>query len=152
MTKEILAVVEVVSNEKGVAKEIIFDALEAALASATRKRHPEDVDVRVAIDRETGEYDTFRRWEVVDDDAIVMSADELPEPEVDAGSQTGGEGEEEEEEPARGTGPRPAEFSPRRDAPRVAAPAAVPPRGRPDWRAPPGHPRVCAPTRNAEPA
>ena len=55
MTKEILAVVEVVSNEKGVAKEIIFDALEAALASATRKRHPEDVDVRVAIDRETGD-------------------------------------------------------------------------------------------------
>ena len=101
MTKEILAVVDVVSNEKGVAKEIIFDALEAALASATRKRHPEDVDVRVAIDRETGEYDTFRRWEVVDDDAIVMSADELPEPEVDADSQTGGEGEEEEAEGPR---------------------------------------------------
>ena len=101
MTKEILAVVDVVSNEKGVAKEIIFDALEAALASATRKRHPEDVDVRVAIDRETGEYDTFRRWEVVEDDAIVMSADELPEPEVDADSQTGGEGEEEEAEGPR---------------------------------------------------
>lgn len=108
MTKEILAVVEVVSNEKGVAKEIIFDALEAALASATRKRHPEDVDVRVAIDRETGEYDTFRRWEVVDDDAIVMSADELPEPEVDADSQTGGEGEEQEAE-----GPR--VFSPQKE-------------------------------------
>ena len=101
MTKEILAVVDVVSNEKGVAKEIIFDALEAALASATRKRHPEDVDVRVAIDRETGEYDTFRRWEVVEDDAIVMSADELPESEVDADSQTGGEGEEEEAEGPR---------------------------------------------------
>jgi len=84
-----LAVVEVVSNEKGVAKEIIFEALEAALASATRKRHPEDVDVRVAIDRETGEYDTFRRWQVVDDDAVVMSADELPEPEVDAVSNSG---------------------------------------------------------------
>ncbi|TDJ20211.1 MAG: transcription termination/antitermination protein NusA [Gammaproteobacteria bacterium] len=108
MTKEILAVVEVVSNEKGVAKEIIFDALEAALASATRKRHPEDVDVRVAIDRETGEYDTFRRWEVVDDDAIVMSADELPEPEVDADSHTGGEGEEQEAE-----GPR--VFSPQKE-------------------------------------
>jgi len=101
MTKEILAVVDVVSNEKGVAKEIIFDAIEAALASATRKRHPEDVDVRVAIDRETGEYDTFRRWEVVDDDAIVMSADELPEPEVDADPQTGGDGEEEEAEGPR---------------------------------------------------
>ena len=106
MTKEILAVVEVVSNEKGVAKEIIFEAIEAALASATRKRHPEEVDVRVAIDRETGEYDTFRRWEVVDDDAIVLSADELPEPVVDADTGTGGEGEEEEAEGPRVFSPK----------------------------------------------
>ncbi len=106
MTKEILAVVDVVSNEKGVAKEIIFEALEAALASATRKRHPEEVDVRVAIDRETGEYDTFRRWEVVDDDAIVLSADELPEPVVDADTGTGGEGEEEEAEGPRVFSPK----------------------------------------------
>ena len=106
MTKEILAVVDVVSNEKGVAKEIIFEALEAALASATRKRHPEDVDVRVAIDRETGEYDTFRRWEVVDDDAIVLSADELPEPVIDADSETGGEGQEEEAEGPRVFSPK----------------------------------------------
>ena len=114
MTKEILAVVDAVSNEKGVAKEIIFEALEAALASATRKRHPDEVDVRVAIDRDTGEYDTYRRWEVVDDDAIVMSADELPEPEVEAQShgaahgETHGEGDGDEEEPA---GPR--VFSPK---------------------------------------
>jgi len=106
MTKEILAVVDVVSNEKGVAKEIIFEALEAALASATRKRHPDEVDVRVAIDRETGEYDTFRRWEVVDDDAIVLSADELPEPVIDADSETGGEGEEEEAEGPRVFSPK----------------------------------------------
>ena len=106
MTKEILAVVDVVSNEKGVAKEIIFEALEAALASATRKRHPDEVDVRVAINRETGEYDTFRRWEVVDDDAIVLSADELPEPVVDADSETGGEGEEEEAEGPRVFSPK----------------------------------------------
>ncbi len=106
MTKEILAVVDVVSNEKGVAKEIIFEAIEAALASATRKRHPEEVDVRVAIDRETGEYDTFRRWEVVDDDAIVLSADELPEPVVDADTGTGGEGEEEEAEGPRVFSPK----------------------------------------------
>ena len=106
MTREILAVVEVVSNEKGVAKEIIFEAIEAALASATRKRHPEEVDVRVAIDRETGEYDTFRRWEVVDDDAIVLSADELPEPVVDADTGTGGEGEEEEAEGPRVFSPK----------------------------------------------
>jgi transcription termination/antitermination protein NusA len=98
MTKEILAVVDAVSNEKGVAKEIIFEALEAALASATRKRHPEDVDVRVAIDRETGEYDTFRRWEVVDDETIVMSADELPEPEVESPAAPVAEGEEPEED------------------------------------------------------
>jgi N utilization substance protein A len=106
MTKEILAVVDAVSNEKGVAKEIIFEALEAALASATRKRHPDEVDVRVAIDRETGEYDTFRRWEVVDDDAIVLSADELPEPPADTPSQPGIEGEEEEVEGPRVFSPK----------------------------------------------
>jgi N utilization substance protein A len=101
MTKEILAVVDAVSNEKGVAKEIIFEALEAALASATRKRHPDEVDVRVAIDRDSGEYDTFRRWEVVDDDAVVMSAEELPEPPADDPSQPGIEAEEQEDEGPR---------------------------------------------------
>lgn len=68
MNKEILLVVDAVSNEKGVGKGIIFEAIEAALASATRKRHGSEVDVRVAINRETGDYDTFRRWEVVADD------------------------------------------------------------------------------------
>ena len=53
MSKEILMVVDAVSNEKGVDKDIIFEAIEAALASATRRRHGEDIDVRVAIDRET---------------------------------------------------------------------------------------------------
>jgi len=69
MNKEILLVAEAVSNEKGVDKEVIFEAIEAALASATRKRHRQDIDARVAIDRETGDYETFRCWEVVDDDA-----------------------------------------------------------------------------------
>ncbi|HHH43505.1 MAG TPA: transcription termination/antitermination protein NusA, partial [Gammaproteobacteria bacterium] len=64
MSKEILLVVDAVANEKGVDKDVIFGAIEAALASATKKRHEEDIEVRVAIDRETGEYDTFRRWEV----------------------------------------------------------------------------------------
>jgi N utilization substance protein A len=64
--KEILTVVDVVSNEKSVSKEIIFDALEAALASATKKRYSDEIDVRVAIDRETGDYAAFRRWEIVD--------------------------------------------------------------------------------------
>ncbi|HEY5701244.1 MAG TPA: transcription termination/antitermination protein NusA, partial [Gammaproteobacteria bacterium] len=75
MSREILTVVEAVSNEKGVAKDIIFEAIEAALASATRKRHKEDIEVRVAIDRETGDYDTFRRWLVVDD-AEMLEPDE----------------------------------------------------------------------------
>ncbi|MGR8920910.1 MAG: transcription termination factor NusA [Gammaproteobacteria bacterium] len=64
--KEILTVVDVVSNEKSVGKEIIFDALEAALASATKKRFAEDVECRVAIDRDSGDYHAFRRWEVID--------------------------------------------------------------------------------------
>ena len=68
MSKEILLVVDAVSNEKGVDKEIIFEAIEAALASATKKRQFEDIDVRVAIDRETGAYETFRRWLVMDDE------------------------------------------------------------------------------------
>jgi N utilization substance protein A len=67
MNKEILMVVEVVSNEKGVSKEIIFEAIEAALATATKKRNREDVEVRVSIDRKTGDYETFRRWEVLED-------------------------------------------------------------------------------------
>jgi N utilization substance protein A len=67
MSKEILLVVDAVSNEKGVDKEVIFGAIEAALASATRKRHDEDIDARVAIDRVTGDYQTFRRWEVVEE-------------------------------------------------------------------------------------
>ncbi|HKK14470.1 MAG TPA: transcription termination factor NusA [Gammaproteobacteria bacterium] len=68
MNKEILLVVEAVSNEKGVAKEIIFEAIEAALASATKKRHGGEIDARVAIDRQSGDYETFRRWQVVDDE------------------------------------------------------------------------------------
>src|ERR1700683_2044577 len=69
MNKEILMVVDAVSNEKGVDKEIIFEALEAALASATRKKHGEDWDARVSINRKTGDYETFRRWEVFADDS-----------------------------------------------------------------------------------
>ncbi|MDH5219321.1 MAG: transcription termination/antitermination protein NusA, partial [Gammaproteobacteria bacterium] len=68
MSKEILLVVDAVSHEKGVEKEIIFEAIESALATATRKRHGEDIEVRVAIDRQSGDYETFRRWLVVDDE------------------------------------------------------------------------------------
>ena len=76
MNKEILMVVDAVSNEKGVDKEVIFEALEAALASATRKKFGEEWDVRVAIDRRSGDYDTFRRWKVFTDDSTELEAPE----------------------------------------------------------------------------
>jgi N utilization substance protein A len=79
VNKEILMVVDAVSNEKGVDKEVIFEALEAALASATRKKHGEELDVRVQIDRKTGDYDTFRRWKVFADDSTEL---EVPEREL----------------------------------------------------------------------
>ena len=79
MNKEILLVVDAVSNEKSVDKEIIFGALEAALASATRKQHGEEWDVRVQINRKTGDYDTFRRWKVFADDSREM---EVPQREL----------------------------------------------------------------------
>jgi N utilization substance protein A len=69
MSKEILLVVDAVSNEKGVEKSVIFEAIEAALASATRKRYGDDIDVRVAINRANGSYETFRRWKVFADDS-----------------------------------------------------------------------------------
>lgn len=65
MSKEILLVVESVSHEKGVSKDVIFEAIESALAMATKKRYGEEAEFRVAIDRESGEYETFRTWKVV---------------------------------------------------------------------------------------
>jgi len=79
MNKEILLVADAVSNEKGVDREIIFEAIEAALASATRRRHGDDIEVRVAIDRESGEYNTFRRWLVFEDDSTEL---EFPDREL----------------------------------------------------------------------
>ncbi|GGI72844.1 transcription termination factor NusA [Shewanella gelidii] len=67
MNKEILLVAEAVSNEKGVPREKIFEALETALATATKKKYEGDIEVRVAIDRKTGHYDTYRRWMAVED-------------------------------------------------------------------------------------
>lgn len=69
MNKEILTVVDTVSNEKGVPKEVIFQAVEIALATATKKKHRADIEVRVQIDRKTGDYDTFQCWNVVTDDS-----------------------------------------------------------------------------------
>ncbi len=64
--KEILLVADAVSNEKGVSKEVIFEAIEAALAMATRKGHEQEIDAKVVIDRETGDYETFRQWLIVE--------------------------------------------------------------------------------------
>ena len=75
MSKEILLVVDAVSNEKGVSKDVIFEALEAALASAARRLNEQERDVIVVIDRETGDYETFRRWEIIEDDAEMEFED-----------------------------------------------------------------------------
>ena len=95
MNKEILLVVDAVSNEKGVDKEIIFEAIEAALASATRKKHGGDIEVRVQIDRETGDYETFRRWQAVEAPEgealenplaeITLEAAQAVDPEIELG-------------------------------------------------------------------
>ena len=70
MSREILLLVDALAREKNVDKDIVFGALELALASATKKRFPGDVDVRVAIDRQTGDYEAFRRWQVVSEEEL----------------------------------------------------------------------------------
>lgn len=77
MSKEILLVVEAVSNEKDVSKDVIFEAIEVALATATKKRYDEEADIRVVIDRTTGDYETFRTWKVVADDQLALLGTEL---------------------------------------------------------------------------
>ncbi len=76
MSKEILVMAEVVSNEKGVDKEVIFEAVEAALVSATKKLSPLDIEVSVKIDRRSGNYQTFRLWSVVDDEQEIERPDQ----------------------------------------------------------------------------
>lgn len=78
MSREVLLLVDALAREKNVNKEIVFGALEHALAQATKKRYEGDVDVRVSIDRETGEFESFRRWHVVPDEAGLQ----LPDQEV----------------------------------------------------------------------
>ncbi|AZZ99027.1 MULTISPECIES: transcription termination factor NusA [Pseudoalteromonas] len=95
MAKEILLVAEAVSNEKAVPREKIFEALEFALATATKKKHDGEIEVRVSIDRKTGEYDTFRRWMVVNPQEdgslenpyaeITFEAAQVEEPEIQLG-------------------------------------------------------------------
>jgi N utilization substance protein A len=93
MSKEILYVADAVSNEKGVDKEIIFQAIEAALATATRKKNGKDIDVRVDIDRDSGEYDTYRRWLVIDKDMpmenplceVTLEVAQMDNPDIEPG-------------------------------------------------------------------
>jgi len=75
MNKEILAVVEAVSNEKSLPREKIFEALESALSTATKKKYEQEIDVRVSIDRKSGDFDTFRRWVIVDE--VTMPTREI---------------------------------------------------------------------------
>lgn len=77
MNKEILLVADAVSHEKGVDRELIFQAIELALATATKKRYDEDSDIRVVIDRDTGDYETFRRWLVRDNDTMAALGTEF---------------------------------------------------------------------------
>lgn len=93
MNKEILLVVDAVSNEKAVPREKIFQALETALATATKKKYEGEIEVRVEIDRKTGDYDTYRRWVVVADQAsmenaygeITLEAAQIDDPEIQVG-------------------------------------------------------------------
>jgi transcription termination/antitermination protein NusA len=77
MSRELLMQADALSREKNVSKDIVFASLEAALASATKKRFKDDVEVRVAIDRETGAYDSFRRWQVVADEVVEVPARQI---------------------------------------------------------------------------
>ncbi|HET8710002.1 MAG TPA: transcription termination factor NusA [Spongiibacteraceae bacterium] len=77
MNKEILLVAEAVSNEKGVPRGVIFEAIEQALATATKKRYDEEADIQVTIDRVTGDYTTMRRWKVVSDDQVALLGTEF---------------------------------------------------------------------------
>ena len=93
MNKEILLVVDAVSNEKAVPREKIFQALETALATATKKKYEGEIEVRVEIDRKTGDYDTYRRWVVVADQVsmenpygeITLEAAQIEQPDIQIG-------------------------------------------------------------------
>ena len=78
MNREMLMLVDAISREKNVERDVVFGAVESALAQATKKLYPGDVDIRVAVDRDSGDYETFRRWHVVPDEAGLQ----LPEQEI----------------------------------------------------------------------
>ncbi|NDF46458.1 MAG: transcription termination/antitermination protein NusA, partial [Betaproteobacteria bacterium] len=75
MNREMLMLVDAISREKNVERDVVFGAVELALAQATKKLYEGDVDIRVAMDRDTGDYETFRRWLVVPDSAGLQNPD-----------------------------------------------------------------------------
>ncbi|MBO9514337.1 MAG: transcription termination/antitermination protein NusA [Variovorax sp.] len=93
MNREMLMLVDAISREKNVERDVVFGAVESALAQATKKLYPGDVDIRVAIDRDSGDYETFRRWHVVPDEAglqlpdqeilLFEAKEEMPDIEID---------------------------------------------------------------------
>ena len=93
MNREMLMLVDAISREKTVERDLVFGAVESALASATKKLHGADVDIRVSVDRETGDYDTYRRWHVVPNEAglqipdaeilLFEAQEQIPDIEVD---------------------------------------------------------------------
>ena len=76
MNRELLMLVEAISREKNVERDVVFGAVESALAQATKKLYEGDVDIRVAVDRDSGDYETFRRWHVVPDEAGLQLPDQ----------------------------------------------------------------------------
>jgi N utilization substance protein A len=78
MSRELLLLVDALAREKNVQKDIVFGALELAIGSATKRKANEEMDVRVAIDRETGEFESFRRWQIVPDDAVELPESQIP--------------------------------------------------------------------------
>lgn len=102
MSREVLLLVDALAREKNVAREVVFEALESALASATKKRFTDEVEIRVAIDRDSGDYRAFRRWEVVPDGEledhdlqVIVSEAQKTAPHIELGEFV-----EEELEPA----------------------------------------------------
>ncbi|MDR6535615.1 transcription termination factor NusA [Variovorax soli] len=93
MNREMLMLVDAISREKNVERDVVFGAVESALAQATKKLYQGDVDIRVAVDRDSGDYETFRRWHVVPDEAglqlpdqeilLFEAKEEMPDIEVD---------------------------------------------------------------------
>jgi len=93
MSREILLLVDALAHEKNVEKGVVFTALELALASATKKRFQEEADVRVEIDKNTGEYQSFRRWQVIADDLVENPAAQISQSEAVARDESLKEGD-----------------------------------------------------------